>query len=288
MASYSHLKKTFLTLLLLGVSPLLSAAYFCGGEGEPPAGCGLEDALRHYKASPENADFLGESVGLVRTRRTDGENYGATGFIVRTENCTGNDLIFTNAHSFFDCKTGKLYAKSSKFCLNGKCYKLDLDAIPTMDRKGMLGAKKLTSKERSLDYIVVPIKGKKRPAPKAVATLADFHNAYNFNKPMMFAGYHIDKKDVYFVQGCKITHNLEENLDAIFHNCPGKVGFSGGPLINRRIIHGREHHKIVAFHASDGKGKNGQPYNPYDKRFNRGGAISQDLIDNLNSYCSEG
>ncbi len=255
-------------------------AHFCGGEGEPPEGCSFDEALEHYKASPEDASFLEGFVGRVKTQRKDGKSYSSTGFIVRTERCAANNLIFTNAHTLFNRKKGEPYAKNSKFCLKGKCYELDLGAISKMEKQGLLGKKKiLTGADRADDYIVLPIKSKKKPAPKRAARLASFEKDHNFDTDIMFAGYHIKNKRVRFVQGCKIINALEKNPLTILHNCPGRKGFSGGPLINSK-------NEIVAFHASSGK-KEGQPYDPPHDSFNMGGGISQEFIDNLNRYCSD-
>ncbi len=274
------MKRLLLTLLLLSVSPLLSANHFCGGEGEPPAGCSLEDALKHYEANTRDANFLSEFVGEVDTRKKDGKNYSTTGSIVRTEDCNKNNLILTNAHAFFDRKTGERLAKSSEFCLNGKCYEFDLNAISKMEKHGLLGARKFTRGERYLDYIVLPLKGKKRPVPKEAARLGAYVKERDLNKPMLFAGYHIKKKRVRFVEGCKIAHDTKGAPLNLFHNCPGIDGFSGGPLVNSRG-------EVVAIHASGAKEGNGQPYNPRGGNYNLGGGISQKLIDNLNRYCSD-
>ncbi len=266
--------------LLEALSGTSKGAYFCGGEGEPPAGCSFDEALEYYKASPEDATFLEEFVGQLETQKKDGVSYAATGFIVRTETCAGNNLIFTNSHAFFNRKTGEIVAKNSKFCLKGTCYELDLDAISKMEKQGLLGRKQITrNKERALDYIVLPIKGKKRPAPQRVAKLIPFEKSNHWNVGIRSAGYHIDNKKIYSLRQCKIKHIMAENPLTLFHNCPGQGGSSGAPLIN-------SDNEVVAFHAS-GKGKNGQPYDPHNDSFNMGGAISQKLIDNLNRYCSD-
>ncbi len=271
------MKRLLLTLLLLGVSPAW-AAHFCGGEGEPPAGCSLEDALKHYEANPRDVAFLDEFVGRVKVQQKNGKNYSSTGFIVRTERCTGNNLILTNAHAFFDIKTGKMVARSSKFCLNGPCYELDLNAISKMEKHGLLGARKFTYRERHLDYIILPIKGK-RPAPKEAARLGAYAKNRDLREPMLFAGYHTEEERVRFVEGCKITHDTIEHPLTLFHNCPGTGGFSGGPLVNTA-------REVVAFHAGDSD-ISGKPYDPRKSSFNSGGGISQEFIDNLNRYCSD-
>ncbi len=270
--------------LLETLSGTSKGNHFCGGEGEPPAGCSLEDALKHYEASPENATFLREFVGAVDKRHKDGKKHSGTGFIVRTERCAGNNLVFMNAHAIFNWKTdGKRKAKSAKFCLNGACYELDLNAISKMENHGLLGARKRPGKGaryRYLDYVVLPIKGKKRPAPKEAARLGAFSKFDDTREDMLFAGYHIKKERVRFVQGCKITHALDGYPLTLFHNCPGEQGFSGGPLINDKA-------EIVALHTGSKRQYNGQAYDPRNNRFNSAAGISQDLIDNLNRYCSD-
>ncbi len=270
--------------LLEALSGTSKGWHFCGGEGEPPAGCSFEDALEHYKASPDNANFLDEFVGLVETRKKDGRRHGGTGFIVRTEHCAANDLIFTNAHNLFNRKTGEMVAKSAKFCLNGPCYELDLNAISKMEKQGLLGAREFTGRQRHLDYIVLPIQGKKRPAPKKIARLVPFAKDYDFNKDMLFAGYDIPSERVHFMQGCQITNGQQGNPLALYHNCPTQDGLSGSPLIIHRNYTVRE---IVAFHSGGVTDHQGQAYDVYNKSYNRAGGISQDLIDNLNRYCSD-
>ncbi len=266
--------------LLEALSDTSKGAHFCGGEGEPPEGCSLDDALEHYKANPEDTAFLGEFVGQVQVQREDGKNYGYTGFIARTEKCAGNNLIFTNAHALFNRKTGETYARNAKFCLKGKCYELDLDAISKMEEQGLLGKRKFASGERYLDYIALPVKGKK-PAPQRVAKLAPFKKGSYLNKGVLSAGYHIKNKKIHSVRGCKITHTHAHPYPlTLYHNCPGTNGFSGSPLISHKG-------EIVAFHAASGKKAKGQSYDPRNKIFNRGGGISQTLIDNLNRYCSD-